>query len=283
MAAPQSVTRSLRILRCFSLERSAWSLNDLSAATSLPKPTAHRHLQALVSEEFLTYNPASKLYSLGASGLRLAQAVLQAGEHRGLSSVAAPHLEALREATGETTALHRRMAQQRVLVVEMESPQPMRIVLGAGRVRPLYTGAAGLAMLSILDNDEFAEVCETASQDDGEVDVGHLEVARAEVEARGYAVSAGTSVPGASAIAVAFRHAVSGVVAALSITGPSNRWTTSAMAEVSFDLVSRGRMVAIEWSETSGSVRMLGTGVELRMPVGGDGQGKPTDRSSPNS
>ena len=71
----QTVDRALSLLECFSAERPSLYLYDLSRQTGLTTPTTHRLLKALESREFVSFDPASKLYTLGAAIVRLASIV----------------------------------------------------------------------------------------------------------------------------------------------------------------------------------------------------------------
>lgn len=57
--------KAVRILRAVAREAAAVSLADLSAATCLPKPTAHRLMSELEHPRLVARDPLTRRYLLG--------------------------------------------------------------------------------------------------------------------------------------------------------------------------------------------------------------------------
>ncbi|HVE47345.1 MAG TPA: helix-turn-helix domain-containing protein [Acidimicrobiales bacterium] len=114
-----------------ALEGGPLSLSELVASTGISRATAHRLAAALAGHGFVGRDAGGR-FTLGA---RLTRASLEAA--------ARPALEALRDATGESTQLYVPRNGNRVCVVSLESPHSLRTIVAVGAVLPLDKGSAG--------------------------------------------------------------------------------------------------------------------------------------------
>ncbi len=174
-----------------AVDGGARSLADLVVATGLSRATAHRLAAALVAHDLLRrdaegrYLPGLRLIALG----RAAAAELP------LAVAAAPALERLREATGESVQLYVRQGPSRVCVASLESPHGLRTIVGLGASLPLDLGSAGKVLRA-----EPAAV------------------------ARGWASSVAEREPGVASVSAPVLDGAR-VVAAVSVSGPIDRTT----------------------------------------------------------
>jgi DNA-binding IclR family transcriptional regulator len=221
----QAVRRVLQILHCWK-DSPTLTLTQVAKATGLTMPTAHRMMRALQDEGFLVHDSANGQYGLGPAVTDLARVVLQRGEQDELPLVSTPHMERMRSISGETVGLHLPMADTRVCVAELVSRQPIRAATGVGRAVPLPAGAAGKVLVAW--SPERLKMA-TRSLD---AVPGELEAELALIKERGYAVSFGETIPGASALALPVFTADDVVVGAINVTGPENRWTEERMMAV---------------------------------------------------
>lgn len=106
-------------------------LNDLAAASGLPRATAHRLAIALEAHGFVDRDSAGRF----VLGPRLVGS--------DLVTVAAPIVAALRDETGESAQLYVRRGDSRVCVLASESPHSLRTIVTVGSVLPLSRGSAG--------------------------------------------------------------------------------------------------------------------------------------------
>src|SRR5207248_10357107 len=107
------------------------TLNDLVAATGLPRATAYRLAAALEVHGFVGRDGDGR-FQLGS---RLSQP--------GLPTIARPALEELRDATGESVQLYVRRGSQRLCIEALESPHGLRTIVPVGALLPLDVGSAG--------------------------------------------------------------------------------------------------------------------------------------------
>ncbi|HUJ67061.1 MAG TPA: helix-turn-helix domain-containing protein, partial [Acidimicrobiales bacterium] len=128
------------ILILTSLEQAPMSLQDLSAATGLPRATAHRLAAALETHRLVERDRAGR-FVLGSALVRLGRAVSNRPD-RSLIDSSTPPLTRLRDVTGESTQLYVRSGQSRVCLVSLESPHSLRTIVAVGATLPMDRGSA---------------------------------------------------------------------------------------------------------------------------------------------
>jgi len=116
------------------------ALGALSAATGLPRATAHR-LAVALEQHGLVGRDGQGRFMLGGRVTALARAAV-AGRHN-LVEVARPVLTILRDQTGESAQLYRREGDTRICLLSLESPHSLRTIVPVGAALPLAKGSAG--------------------------------------------------------------------------------------------------------------------------------------------
>jgi DNA-binding IclR family transcriptional regulator len=213
----QSVYRAVRILETFTAYRPTLTLAEIAQAVELTPPTTHRLLQALRAQDLVVFDDHRRQYSLGGGVMRIAGVIL---DQKLLASVRI-RLEELRDAIGETVALHWRLKDSRVCLIELVSEQPVHMASGVGNAYPLIAGAAGKAILAFVDPAEVDRLLERSGLGSADRDV--LRAALSPIRAAGYARSHGETVPGGYAVAAPLLDSDGHAVAALNVTGPGAR------------------------------------------------------------
>jgi len=175
-----------------ALEREPRSLAELMGVTGLPRATTYRLATALEAHG-LVRRDADGRFALGLGLVALGRA---AAHGLGLPEVARPALEALRDATGESTQLYVRDGDRRVCVEAIESPHGLRTIVPLGAALPLDVGSAG----RILRGD-------------------------AESLHRGWAESVAEREAGVASVSAPVRGHDGRVIAAVSVSGPIERTT----------------------------------------------------------
>lgn len=230
----QSVYRALAVLEAFDQTRVSLSAADLAALTELTVPTAHRIANALSDKGFLVRDDLSRTYGIGPAVLRLAQ-VATSGESA--FAFVNPLIDHLRGSWQETVGLHMRVGDSRVCVREVESPHRVRVVSGVGQTYSLTAAAASKAILAFIAEDELSELAETVPQ----LQDKSFQEVLSQIRDRGYATSAGETIPGARAVAAPVLDSRGNAIAAINVTGPSQRLTEEQVSELGEDLVARLR------------------------------------------
>lgn len=154
----QSLLRALDLLE--ALGRLGESrLGELAQAVGLHTSTVHRLLGTLSERGFVTQDGRSGRYRLGYSVLALAQ---DAGKQTGeLRAVARPHLNAIRDACGETVNLVVMDRGRAVCIEQAEGTRRVRMNMELGRGFSSHSVASGKLFLAhtkewraTLDHDE---------------------------------------------------------------------------------------------------------------------------------
>lgn len=228
-AAPASEVRSLdraiAILNAFTRKRSELGVSEIAQLTGLNTSTTHRLLGSLAANGLVQQVSGSKRYALGPHILRLSYI---ASGHVNVEEAALPVMRRLRDSSDETVGLHLlRADNRRVVVDQVESHKPLRrTYTEMGEPIPLHQGAPGKVLLAFLSPEAqdaiLAGPLEAATQVTP-TDPNKLRDELTLIRRQGYALSFGERVPDIHTVAVPVANHTGGVVAALSITGPTVR------------------------------------------------------------
>ena len=207
-----AVDRAIAVLEAFDADGAALSLAELATRTGFVKSTVLRLAASLERGRLLDRSKEGR-YRLGPAAARLGaryQASFRLGDH------AMPILEALSHATGESASLYVREGDRRVCLHRVHSLQHQLLhFLEVGTQFPFDTGASGRVIAA------YTEV-------DGDVEVRRRGVARS-VRDR--------TIHQTAAVAAAVFGADGTFVGALSLAGPSMRFTEEALPRLEAQVV----------------------------------------------
>jgi DNA-binding IclR family transcriptional regulator len=222
----QTLNRAIAVLDCFSQEQTELGVREIARMLNLSTSATGRLLAALKELGILSQNPDTRAYSMGARVLSWAvvyNATLEVRNH------AMPEIDTLRQSTRETISLYILEGYERVCIERLESPQGLRVVTRVGRRLPLYAGSAGKIMLAFLPPERQEAVLLAAplepltSKTITDPDALRRELKKA--AERGYAVSVSEWIEDAAGVAAPIFNQRGEVIAALSISGPTQRFT----------------------------------------------------------
>ncbi|MGV8882457.1 MAG: IclR family transcriptional regulator [Rhodoglobus sp.] len=201
------------------------SFNEVLAALSLPRSSAHGLLATLVSSGWLHHNPASKRYSLGLRAWQIGQ--LYEG-HSDLVDVARPIMDHLATATGETVQLAVLDGIENVYVAISESPNPMRLASSVGMRLQAYATGIGKALLASIDPGDaetrLRSVTLPRLTEKTVTDVDELVLLLERTRRDGFALDDEEFILGCRCVAVPLTsQQTGGMVSAMSITMPTSR------------------------------------------------------------
>ena len=195
----QTLDRGLRALEVLAGHPEGLSVSELAAALGTHRAGVYRLLGPLVDHHLV------RRVADGRNVLAPGLIELAAGVQRRLIETAQPVLQRLADALRATTALTVRDGDEAVVVSVMPPREPrLHLTYRQGMRHPLTRGAPGHALVAALPPRP------------GESD----DVAR--TRARGYAVSSGQLLPGATGVAVAIAapgHEPEAAISAVWITG----------------------------------------------------------------
>lgn len=186
------------------------SLAELVERTGIPRPTAHRLAVALEGHGLLARDQSGR-FTIGPTVTVLAASAV--GDP--LIAAAAPILRQLRDRTGESCQVYRRQGDQRLCVAAAERPSGLRDSVPTGALLPMTAGSAAQVLLA-WEQPELADpFLEHASFD---------AAALARVRQRGWAASVAEREAGVASVSAPVRDAAGAVVAAISASGPIERF-----------------------------------------------------------
>lgn len=224
----QSVERALDLLEALS-HGGPKGVSELVRATGLPLGTVHRLLTTLIERDYVRQDTERK-YAVGGATLGLADA----GE-QSLAALGRPYLARLTALTGESCNLAVLQGQEMVYIAQSPSPHSLRIFAEVGRRVPLHNTAVGKVVLARMGRADALELVRgttlTAATPHTITTTARLEDELDRVERMGYAIDEQERELGVRCIAAAVpTH--SPLHAAVSVSGPAERFSLSAVREV---------------------------------------------------
>lgn len=222
----QTVANALRMLEVFHAE-DAIGVSDLGRRLGLHKNNTFRLLATLELAGYMQKSPETDLYHLGPRCLELGEAYARAHP---LLRQARPILEALAAEFGETAHLAE-LADDQVAHLDGVLPDQLLLTgLRVGQRVPVHCTALGKVLIAprLEQSRELLDAAE-AFTPATVVDPVKLSEELRSVELRGYAVDCEEYAAGLCCVAAPVRDASSKVVAALSLSGPSNRLSESVL------------------------------------------------------
>ncbi|MCL5046343.1 MAG: IclR family transcriptional regulator [Actinobacteria bacterium] len=218
----RSVHRAIGILNCFSWDKRELGLTEIATLIGLPKSTTSRILQTLTTSGLLQRDAESGRYRLGFRLFCLGSIVKDSME---LRTIAIPTMVALRDKSRETVNLYLREGTRRVCIHQVESLLGVRHMVRIGEQLPLWAGASGKVLLAHMDESGRERVFQEALAVSANFRPDRLTAQLEDIKRQGYAVSHGERELGASAVAAPIWNADRHVEAAVTISGPTARWT----------------------------------------------------------
>lgn len=221
----RAAERTLDLLLAFLREGRELGISELSRTVRLPKATVHRLVSVLASRGFLVRDAATAKYRVGLTLLRLGNLFLS---HTHIREAALPVIHELARNTGETVNLNVVIDRRRVCIEKAESTHDIRHAVELGRPLPLYAGASGKVLLAHLPEGEISAVVGsrlTRLTERTPAERTRLLHQLAEIRRRGVAVSSDERAVGASSVSAPIRDDLGRVVAGLTISGPTYRFT----------------------------------------------------------
>lgn len=235
----RAVDRALEILLCFTQEHEL-GLSEIAKRISLHKSTVHRLLGSLEGKGFVMRNPETEKFRLGYRILELSSNLTQSDD---MSIVLLPEMERLRDLVGETISLYVRDGAERIRIQAVQSNQPIRRVAPIGARMPLTVGASSKLLVAYEDEEIQDKILQEISWPETverEQFLAQLEFIRKQ----GFATSVEEREVGAAAVSAPIFNRKGKVVAALSVSGPSNRLTQEKMQEIAVPLVEAATRMA---------------------------------------
>jgi DNA-binding IclR family transcriptional regulator len=208
------IDKSMLVLA--ALEGGPRSLAELVEASGLSRATAHR-LAVALERHGLVRRGADGRFALGYRLLALGRLV---AAQLPLVELAQPHLDRLRDATGESAQLYVRDGDQRVCVAAAESAHGLRTIVSVGSRLTMARGSAAAVL-------------------------------RDEPAVAGYRASVEEREAGVASVSAAVNGADGSVVAAISVSGPVDRTSRDPGARYGSAVMAAARAVSADLAPAS--------------------------------
>ncbi|AMA71847.1 MULTISPECIES: IclR family transcriptional regulator [Aneurinibacillus] len=234
----RAADRALDILLCF-IDEKELTLTEIARKVELNKSTVYRLLGSLENKGFLTRNLDTEKYQLG---FRIWQLSANLPQEDDPAKILLPEMIRLRDQVGETISLYVRNENERIRVQAVESNETIRRVAPIGAHLPLSVGASSKVLVAYSSPEVQQKVLADPSWPSSIDKKAYMEQLE-EIRKRGYATSYEEREKGAAAVAVPLFNRRGELVAALSVSGPSNRLTLERMMEnLPYVMVAAKRM-----------------------------------------
>jgi len=227
----KSLVKSLRVLKLFTAQRNAWTAEDMVAALGFHKSSVQRILATLENEGFLSrVAPRRTEYRLGPDILFLGNVAEMSLD---LRSVARPIMLELVQRAEETCYLCVADQGQCLYVDKVECSQPIRIINQVGQRNPMHCTGVGKVLLSGMSEDAIDHWIQTrglqAHTPNSITDRHRLRQELEAIRRSGFALDNEELDLGVKCVAAPIRGSSGMVVAAISLSGPTQRFTPKAI------------------------------------------------------
>jgi len=227
----RSLSKGLRIITLFGVNRPELSLKEIVSFTKFPQPTAYRLVKTLEDQLYLVFDPGTGKYSIGPA---LIPALYLLDDHKALIRVLRPHLEELAEAAGEHSSLSVAVDTWAVVIDAVDSRRsPFHLNLSVGRVQDRLRSAHHKVIAAFSEDDYLARLGartdyrigpDTASGTSPATDD-----ALAKVRSEGLAWDFEGLIPGVCAVASPVRDGSGSVLASIALVVPKERFTSDRL------------------------------------------------------
>lgn len=238
-----ALSSGLAVVRYLAASGAPVGVTRVARDLELNSSTCFNILKTLVHEGLVTFDDATKTYSIGIGLVQLAKGALEQSSYVRLLR---PHLEALAAEHRVTATLWQRGREERVVLVDLaDNPAAMRVHMSIGQRLPMYIAALGrcMAAYSELPEKQLRERISTLRWENApSFDEYFAEVQQ--VRERGYAVDNGNYVKGVTTVSAPVVDASSRAVMAMSAVGFSAQLTKAAVRQLGEDLHERASAVS---------------------------------------
>ena len=242
----KSLDKALALLEHIGETDDGLPLSDLAQRAGLPPSTAHRLLTTPERRRFVQFDNASRRWCIGVQAFTVGSAFLP---RRDLIRSALPFMRQLMEESGETVNLAVESNGEAVFLAHVESHEMMRASSRPGSRVPLHGSAVGKALLSTMPEREISRILHKHGlrrlTSNTIVSPAELRTVLAEVRERGFAFDNEEHAFGVRCVAAPIYDERGEAVAALSVLGPTARFTDDRVTDLG------GRVRRAAWLVTS--------------------------------
>jgi DNA-binding IclR family transcriptional regulator len=228
----QSISRAIAILDCFRDIQPELGVREIARQVELHPSTVGRLLVTLTSLGILSQDKDTQKYRMGSKVLRWGAVYMS---NMDLRVEARPFMEELHKLTDETIHLDIPDGATRICIERIESPQSLRWVPRIGERKPYYASAGGKVMLAFFSPTQRSEILQSEPLEQltpkTTTDPKKLKQEFDLIREHGYSISEGERVDGVSCVAAPIFDAAKKIIGALTISGPTTRFSATKKQE----------------------------------------------------
>ena len=244
----KSTLKSLKLLELFTALKREWSIPDMIEALGYHKSSIQRIVSTLEGEGFLKRAQANRgVYRLGPQVLFLGSIADMSTD---LRSIARPIMAKLVERVRETCYLCVLEGNQCLYVEKVECSQPIQIIHAVGKRNPLHSTGVGKALMSGMTDKEIKKIVSESGlkgfTPNTITKVDQLLHEVEEIRKRGVAYDLEELDLGVKCVAAPIHNHAGRVVAAISISGPAQRFTPKAFPRFEKEVMASARAISRE-------------------------------------
>ncbi|GAB4294293.1 MAG: IclR family transcriptional regulator [Desulfuromonadia bacterium] len=236
----QAVDHALDLLEQFHDDVDELGVTELSKRLKLHKNNVFRLLATLESRGYIEQNKVTENYRLGLKTLQLGQTFIR---QMGLLRQARPVLEWLVEQCNETSYVAILKDQHIVYLDVVETSMTVRVVPRVGSRLPAYCTAAGKVQLACMSSEEIDSYYPgrelKAYTPNTITDKNALKAHLTQIAEQGVAIDNEELDLGVRCVAAPIRDYTRRIIGAVSISGPSMRFTDERIQNELIPLVKR--------------------------------------------
>jgi IclR family acetate operon transcriptional repressor len=254
----QSVDRALAIVELLLRAGEALSAREVALGTGINRTTAHRLLASLHRRGWIERAPGAAGYRPSLRYLALVRASL---DGRDFVDEVRPTMERLSLLSRETVHLGVLDNHDILHIAKVDSPEIVGVSSRVGtRATPHVTGL-GKALLAAGSDEELETYIAQARARPAPgtlSDPAALRAETARARRQGYSIDDGESSPGVRCLAVAIRGVEERPLFALSLTGPSGRFTAERLQACVPEMLAVARALTRQFGGDAGTEAEVG-------------------------
>lgn len=244
-----AVEKAFAVLELISRHAQGLRMVDVVDALDLPKSSAFVLLNALEQLGYLSRD-ADGRYRLTLRMFELGMRAMRAMRDVDVASVAVPHLERLRDATGMTVHLARRDHGSVVYLLKIDGPGFVRFDTYVGKRAALHLTGVGKALAAYLPPAELDNLAR-----DLDFSLGTAKSAKSlqafknnlkKIRASGYAVDDEEEVAGVRCVAAPIRNHLGAVIASAGVIGLVSDMTGDALVRLAASVRQTAEAISIQ-------------------------------------
>jgi DNA-binding IclR family transcriptional regulator len=216
----KSLGKALAIIESIAAVDHPLTISEIAMLTRVPRPTAHRLVQTLISADYLRSDPIDGRVSIGFAPITIAA---RAMDNDRVRMEALPHLQTLAQETGERSNLGCLFRHQVLYLAGVEKPSLPSVRTRFGRIVSAHACSVGKAIAAFLPEADVLELVNArplvriTSATITELTAFMDELAQ--IRRQGYSVDRGECNEGSYCIAAPIFLSSSRPVAAIGLTG----------------------------------------------------------------